>query len=333
MLAYTHLATPQDIASFDPNDAAKYRYWALFSFDASIVPQEEYDLMRNSLARHMPGEFLVVSKQELEKSPKDCYIRSVYHIFNALKVSAPFIAVAINEMGPNGDLLRAPVVQQLYSEDLPDIDYAHLEALNLCLGSLMKLLDSSSIDDFELPYDPTKSKASCCPNGKRIMELRKWRGPLEKVIEDMKGKPGIEPVSVSTLHNAENYIPIGDTSLNAIAKFFDVAPEDISFERLVAKKSIFEKLRKQAAMPVPELRKHFKNVDPVFFTMLENATSMPSEVIRFAYKGYCDALNFQNEHKMGKSGSSSPDGFSPPKFREILDIRATEELSRKDSGR
>ena len=329
MITFTHLATTEDIASFGANDLALYRYVALFYEGPDLASSADFGFVLTALARFLGDRCLVVSQSELERAPEGCFVRSCFRIFESRDVSVPCLGIATIVEGENDRFLLRPLYQTLYPDNFPKSRYPFFTALNECLAELGARLNTASIDNFPLPPLPSKLQATCCPNGKQIRELRQSYGSIDQVTDpDIQRGSGERwcKVTANTLMAAENYTPIANSSLGLIAQFLDLPAEQLQFERLVPRKGVFEKLRQQCGLNLEELSNHFGAVAPEFFRLMEQASSLPSLTMRFAFNGYRKVC----PPKLKKSSGSGGERTGLPealKFRDLIDIEATEQMA------
>lgn len=313
MLAYTYLASPEDISNFGANQLAAYKYVALFDFGSDVedITKTEFNLMCASLSRFMHEDCLIIRADELIEAPEECFIRPIYQIFESQPHPTPHIAIATIFAGEDDKLLLNPAYHPLDMSDHTESRYPWFESLNQCLEKLKVLLAVSSIDDFTIPPLPPKVQSTCCPNGKKIKELRQKFGSIQYVTEELKIDSTHQaacPVSRNTLQAAENYAPITNSNLAQISRFLGVTSTELKFDQVVPIRDVFKELRKQSGMSVDELAQHFGIGQTMFFDFLEQADNLSSEKIRFVfskYKGLIKSL----------------------KFKELIDVDATEHLT------
>ena len=317
MLNYTYLATEADLASFNPNDFAKYQYVALFGLGkyAKEVSINELYLIKANLARFMTDKCLVVSAMELDATPKDSFIRILFDTtFSPSPELEAYVAIATVFPGVNEQLHLTPEYQKLeWDSDSPS-RYPICDALNQCREHLRAKVIYSSLEEIKLPFQLSKQQPMACPYGAKIKEMRGSKSIFQICQEKVPLKTGTGTFQLArtTLTQAENNEPITLEKLKDIACYFNVPVSAITFEKVVPCQRCLQELRAQTGMDKESLAHIMGLPSGYFFDLLETAESVPSEKMRFIHKQFIQILKLKNKDL---------------KFGSLLNISATEALA------
>lgn len=317
MLNYTYLATQADIAKFGPNDLTEYRYVALFDLGrhAKKVHRNEFDLICAGLARFMHEECLIVLNSELRDAPEDSFIKSIYHIFGSPGKMETFVGIATVVPEINDRILLRPVYHELKWSDRDTSRYPCFAALNLCLKKLHANLIYSSLEEILLPVQLSKQQPMACPYGTEIKNRRENLGSINEVGN--RPVPGVDkPLGRTTLSSAENNEPISLAKMEDLARFFDVSVQSITFEKIVPNRNRLIELREETGLDKDKLAHSMGLASGRFFDLLEDASCVPAETMRFVYRQFQNIL----EQLRKMPGTNF-------KFTDLMDISATEALA------
>lgn len=302
---------PKGIAGLAPEDLGGYRYFALYGFGrhAQSVPKHDLDLMRAKLSNFMKGSCLMVSDTELDGTPKDAPVRSFYLSFNDRPENETFVAVATVYSGINDKILKHPTYHKLKREDHTNWD----EALNNALGKLRSSMLVRTLAEISLPGLPSAKKNLICPNWKLITQLRKKAGPMESVCEleiSASSPRGKHSLSKTTLIKVEKGEPVRPSTIKDVAKLLKTAPKHLVFENIAPNVKKLRELRNAVFCTEEELLMQFGISTLEFFSLLEEATVVPADTMRYVHHHY--------EKLLGPQAGA---------FTEMIDLTGTKALA------
>lgn len=292
MLNYTYLSTPQELESFNHNDSANYQYVALFDFGLgkNDLSKHEFNMIRDSLARFMKKQCLIVRNDELEQASEDSYIKSIFQFFEKPEeIASAYIAIATMEEDVLDRILRKPVYHAIEWSTETSSRYPCLDAVNACLNILRTELYITSLNDYPIPDLESTQLSLRCPNGPEIKKRQERIGSFNMVtnphIPNLKGRSQVK-FKESSLKKAKKSEPMKEETLLEIAEKLKVPLDKIIFKRLVPLPDKCTNYRIKTGLDKNTLALKFDLKSGLFFDLFEGAEVLPPKAAIYVYYQY-----------------------------------------------
>lgn len=301
MLNYTYLAEQADIEAFGPNQLADYKYIALVGLgkQAKSMSTVEFELIRSSLAHFMKDSCYLVHQSDLEKLPNDCFIRSIYSIFEPHTGNGDYIAISTVLRHVNHRIHLKPAYHSIVASDSSSTRYPYYEAINNCLDRLKDDLQITTLEDYPLPNLQPKEKGLLTPKSWLLASLRKKIGSQDDVsgtdISVMIGDKTItDKLSKTTIIKAENYGSLTNRSLMLLAAQHQVSVESIRLNRVVPDTNRIRKAIQSTGLNLQEFANELELESTLFLDLLLDSRVIPTSALRFFHQRLKGVTGEQN---------------------------------------
>lgn len=304
----------KSITALGNKNFTNYNYVALFDLgrNEDCFDPQEFVLIRHCLDQFKKGQCHMLSSAELAREPENSqlFYDSIFKNPDNIK---SYVAAANTNDPLKPGLPSKAVYQTIQKDPAKAAPLSYLEALSESLQQLQYKLDYRDLEGFPLPGQNLKERSLRCSFGSRIEQLRGDRSVLG-VQQDSEDTPDKPTVKRNSLRNAEKSKLVSKSILKNIAAYYDVQYDSIILKQVVPKLGELKRIReKDIKADKDQLAEQFKLCSAHFFDLMENASIIPADKIRFIYKRYGELLEEQQKEV--------------PPFSDLLDLSATKALA------
>lgn len=296
MLNYTFLATKDDIAAITTEKVAEYRYIALIELGqyADTIVHHEYVMLCVGLQRYMKEDCLIAIASEMNDAPEKSVLKSVYRIFDPQPQFEAYIGLGTLFPSENEELYIAPVYQEIKWNCRAEARFPYYDALNQSLSALKTRLYYATLNDYPLPPLPPAVSSLLIPNSERIKKLRKEQGLTQIDLTEVQipGTVLTSQANRKTIMRTEKGEPVKPDTLQHISYCLKVPLNSLFLSEVIVypsgisiAKGTFENCNRS------KITEWFGADYEYFFSLLEGAELVSSEIIKYVYYYYQKTSN------------------------------------------